>query len=106
MSFGNFDIESEVRTIVVDAVASTADIDREHVVPTMPLIDLDSLDRQEILMEIEQQCDDLPLLEKHDLHIQLPDKKIQKAKTIADLIAVTLFAFETLLPSASGDTQA
>lgn len=100
-----FDLEKTVADIVIDAVAATIGEEHSRVDTTMPLADIESLDRQEIFMEIEEGCDSIPEIDKRNISVQLPDA-IQDTKTIADLIATTLSTVETLLHETSGNAQA
>ncbi|MDD5102956.1 MAG: hypothetical protein PHX93_00990 [Candidatus Peribacteraceae bacterium] len=105
MSSEEINVEKKVGAIVIDAIASHIEVEHAQVTSDMSLTDLESLDRQDVLMEIEEQCDRMPPLDKHNLRLQLPDMKAQNAKTVADLTSVVLAEVETLLSSASGDTQ-
>ena len=106
MPFEDFNAEEEVKKIVVDAVAANTHMEKEHVLPTILLSDIESLDLQEILIEIEEQCDALQPLEKRNLRIRISDEEAQKAKTVSDLIALTVASVESILREVSGDTEA
>jgi len=47
-------------------------------------------------METEDQCDALSVL-KNQGHFSLPDKALKKARTIADVIAITTARIESML---------
>lgn len=101
--FEGIDLEKKVTSIVVDAVASHTGIEASQLERDTEL-DIDSMDWQDILMEIEEQCDQIPPIDKRNLRTRLPDSDIQAVHTIGGLIDVTLQTAMTLL-SSSGDTE-
>ncbi|MFH1444130.1 MAG: hypothetical protein ABIG34_01930 [Candidatus Peregrinibacteria bacterium] len=97
MASESANLEEDIHDIVVDAYASSAGMDHDRVTPEMLLSDLDSLDLQSFLMETEDQCDALSALRNQKGHFNLPDKKLEKARTVADVIAATVATIESML---------
>lgn len=97
MASESADLEKDIHDIVVDAYASSAGIDHERVTPEMLLGDLESLELQEFLMETEDGCDRLSALRNQKAQFKLPDKALEKARTVADVIAATVATIESML---------
>lgn len=106
MGFEGINVEQVVRPIVMDAVASHFPGDPGRVSPEMPLNDIESLDLQELLMDIEEGCDAIPVVEKRQLCVIIADEEAQRAKSVSDLITITIASVERVLAQESGGTEA
>lgn len=105
MGFEGINVEQVVRPIVMDAVASQFHGDPGQVSPEMPLNDIESLDLQELLIAIEEECDAIPEVEKRQLRVIIADEEAQRAKSVSDLITITVASVERMLAQESGGTK-
>ena len=103
MASESANLEQDIHDIVIDAYASSAGIDHERVTVEMLLSDLDSLDLQSFLMETEDQCDKLHPLRNYKGHFNLPDEELEKARTVADIVSITVATVASILHKSSGD---
>jgi hypothetical protein len=86
-------LDERIGDIVLDAIHAFHQEDHDHhgvnVEPGSNIAEL-GIDPMELVMEVEEQCNDLDEVRRSDVHqFSIPDERMARVRTVAELIEQT-----------------